>query len=107
MKDKLPEDIVFRAIMKVIKWSWKISHGKGGNNLKVDNDFEEKVADGIFDEEGNTLLCYPDPSEFDRILIEIDRKHGLDEYGEPIKKEIKTKKEVVYGISSKSNKWIC
>ena len=55
----------------------------------VDNDFEEKVADWIFDENGNTLLCYPDPKEFDRILIEIDRKHGLDEFGEPIKKVMK------------------
>ncbi|MFQ6119525.1 MAG: hypothetical protein ACE5KE_06535, partial [Methanosarcinales archaeon] len=59
----------------------------------VDNDFEEKVADWIFDEEGNTLLCYPDPKEFDRILIEIDRKHGLDEFGEPIKKKILPPKE--------------
>ncbi|HID26792.1 MAG TPA: hypothetical protein EYP22_02960 [Methanosarcinales archaeon] len=60
----------------------------------VDNDFEEKVADWIFDEEGNTLLCYPDPKEFKRILIEIDRRHGLDEWGEPIKKQEKLVKAI-------------
>ncbi|MFQ6062276.1 MAG: hypothetical protein ACE5J9_03765 [Methanosarcinales archaeon] len=53
----------------------------------VDNEWEEKVADWIFDENGKNLLCYPDPSEFDRILIEIDRKHGFDEWHRPIKKE--------------------
>ncbi|MFQ6056876.1 MAG: hypothetical protein ACE5J3_12945, partial [Methanosarcinales archaeon] len=56
----------------------------------VDNEWEEKVADWIFDENGKTLLCYPDPREFDRILIELDRKHGYDEFHRPIKKE-KTK----------------
>ncbi|MFQ6119523.1 MAG: hypothetical protein ACE5KE_06525 [Methanosarcinales archaeon] len=49
----------------------------------VDNEFEEKVADWIYDEEGNTLLCYPDPREFDKILLEIDRKHGWNEWHEP------------------------
>lgn len=49
----------------------------------VDNEFEEKVADWIFDEYGNTLLCYPDPKEFDKILLEIDKKHGWNEWHEP------------------------
>ncbi|MFQ6055310.1 MAG: hypothetical protein ACE5KT_08570 [Methanosarcinales archaeon] len=49
----------------------------------VDNEFEEKVADWIFDEEGNTLLCYPDPSEFDNILEKIDESHGWNKWHEP------------------------
>ncbi|MFQ6119795.1 MAG: hypothetical protein ACE5KE_07900 [Methanosarcinales archaeon] len=53
----------------------------------VDNEWEEKVADWIFDENGNTLLCYPDPMEFDRLLDRILRKHGYDEFHRPIKKE--------------------
>ncbi|MFQ6057222.1 MAG: hypothetical protein ACE5KT_01755 [Methanosarcinales archaeon] len=55
----------------------------------VDNDFEDHVADWIFDEKGNTLFCHPNPKEFSEILIKIDRKHGLDEWGKYYdKKEI-------------------
>ncbi|MFQ6055749.1 MAG: hypothetical protein ACE5KT_08475 [Methanosarcinales archaeon] len=70
----------------------------------VDNEWEEKVADWIFDENGNTLLCYPDPKEFKRILIEIDRKHGFDEWHRPIKKhKIKNSvSETLKRITSKS-----
>ncbi|MFQ6063353.1 MAG: hypothetical protein ACE5KT_04170 [Methanosarcinales archaeon] len=55
----------------------------------ADNEWHEKVADWIFDENGNTLLCYPKPSEFNEILIEIDIKHGFDDLHRPlgIKKE--------------------
>ncbi|HID28017.1 MAG TPA: hypothetical protein EYP22_09445 [Methanosarcinales archaeon] len=41
----------------------------------VDNEFEEKVADWIFDEDGNTLL--------DNILEKIDKSHGWNKWHEP------------------------